>query len=149
MYLLIWTWIMWRRMICSLDSKMINNCRQKACVAWVIFRFKQGVDLSPIFFTIYIDKLLVMLRNTGIGCHIGVHITVHSLMLMISHYYVPIYGDWMKWLYYVVNMQKNMIWRLIPRKHYVLNLEAKLILMNICQLMDVLCNGQRVWDTVL
>ena len=54
--------------------------RQKACVAWGVFRsqyflFKNGVQqggvLSPIFFTIYIDKLLVMLRTTGIGYHIG------------------------------------------------------------------------------
>ena len=53
--------------------------RQKACVAWGVFRsqyilFKNGVKqggvLSPIFFTIYIDKLLVMLRTTGIGCHL-------------------------------------------------------------------------------
>ena len=32
---------------------------------------KQGGVLSPIFVTIYIDKLLVMLRTTGIGCHLG------------------------------------------------------------------------------
>ena len=53
-----------------------NYIRQKGCVAWGIFRsqyflFKNGVKqggvLSPIFFTIYIDKLLVMLRTTGIG----------------------------------------------------------------------------------
>ena len=31
----------------------------------------QGGALSPIFFTIYIEKLLVMLRTTGIGCHLG------------------------------------------------------------------------------
>ena len=30
-----------------------------------------GGVLSPIFFTIYIDKLLVMLRTAGIGCHLG------------------------------------------------------------------------------
>ena len=54
--------------------------RQKACVAWGAFRsqyflFKNGVKqggvLSHIFFTIYIDKLLLMLRTTGIGCHLG------------------------------------------------------------------------------
>ena len=32
---------------------------------------KPGRVLSPIFFTIYIDKILLMLRTTGIGCHIG------------------------------------------------------------------------------
>ena len=54
--------------------------RQKACVAGGISRsqyflienrVKQGGVLSPIFFTIYIDKLLVMLKTTGIVCHIG------------------------------------------------------------------------------
>ena len=54
--------------------------RQKPCVAWGIFisqyfLFKDGVKqggvLSPILFTIYNDKLLVMLRTTGIGCHTG------------------------------------------------------------------------------
>ena len=54
--------------------------RQKACVAWGIFRsqyfliqngVKQGGVLPPIFFTIYIDKLLVMLRTSVVGCHIG------------------------------------------------------------------------------
>ena len=48
--------------------------------AWGVFRsqyflFKNGVKqggvLSPIFFNIYIDKLLVMLRTTGIGYHLG------------------------------------------------------------------------------
>ena len=64
------------------DYRLIfdSYIRQKACVAWGIFRsqyflFKNGVKQdglsSPIFFTIYIDKLLVMLRTTGIGCHIG------------------------------------------------------------------------------
>ena len=31
-----------------------------------------------------------------------------------------------------------------PKKNYVLNLDAKLKLMNMCQLMDFMCNGQRV-----
>ena len=54
--------------------------RLKACVAWGVFRsqyflfkneVKQGGVLSPIFFIMYIDRLLVMLRTSGIGCHIG------------------------------------------------------------------------------
>ena len=32
---------------------------------------KQGNYLSPILFTIYIDGLLVRLKNAAIGCHIG------------------------------------------------------------------------------
>ena len=31
---------------------------------------KQGGVLSPILFTMYINKLLVILRTSGIGCHI-------------------------------------------------------------------------------
>ena len=32
---------------------------------------KQGGILSPVLFTLYIDQLLLRLRNTGVGCHIG------------------------------------------------------------------------------
>ena len=32
---------------------------------------KQGGILSPIFFTIYIDELLITLQNSGLGCYIG------------------------------------------------------------------------------
>ena len=54
--------------------------RQKACVAWGVFRshyflFKNGVKqggvLLPILYTMYIDNLHVILRTSGIGCHIG------------------------------------------------------------------------------
>ena len=74
--------------------------RKKTCVAWGVFRsqyflfkncVKQGEVLSPIFFNIYINKLLVMLRTTGIGCHLGSAYS-GALMLMISHYYVQVYG---------------------------------------------------------
>ncbi|CAL4096751.1 unnamed protein product [Meganyctiphanes norvegica] len=34
---------------------------------------KQGGVLSPLFFSVYIDELLIKLKNTGIGCHIGNH----------------------------------------------------------------------------
>ena len=33
-------------------------------------RVKQGGVISPIFFSIYIDPLLLQLRNSGYGCHI-------------------------------------------------------------------------------
>jgi hypothetical protein len=32
---------------------------------------KQGANLSPILFSIYIDGLLCKLRDSGIGCHVG------------------------------------------------------------------------------
>ena len=33
--------------------------------------FKQGDVLSPILFTMYIDKFLVLLGTSGLGCHMG------------------------------------------------------------------------------
>ena len=33
-------------------------------------RVKQGSVLSAILFTIYVDKLLIMLRDSGLGCKI-------------------------------------------------------------------------------
>ena len=53
--------------------------RQKTCFAWGAFRFqhflfkngvKQGGGVIS-YFLYHIDKLLVMLRTTGIGCHLG------------------------------------------------------------------------------
>ena len=32
---------------------------------------KQGVVISSIFFSIYIDSLLLQLRNSGYGCHLN------------------------------------------------------------------------------
>jgi hypothetical protein len=32
---------------------------------------KQGGVLSRILFCVYIEKLLVMLERSGVGCHIG------------------------------------------------------------------------------
>ena len=32
---------------------------------------KQGGVLSPIIFTIYIDRLLIQLKKSGYGCHIN------------------------------------------------------------------------------
>ena len=36
-----------------------------------IFRLKTGVKLSPTVFNLYIDRLLVMLKNSCLGCHIN------------------------------------------------------------------------------
>ena len=32
---------------------------------------RQGGVLSPVFFSIYVDELLIKLKNSGYGCHIG------------------------------------------------------------------------------
>ena len=32
---------------------------------------RQGGVLSPLFFSIYVDELLIKLKNSGYGCHIG------------------------------------------------------------------------------
>ena len=67
---------------CLIDtSKNFDSyISQKACVTWAVFRYqyflfkngvKQGGILSPILFTMYVDKLLVVLRTSGIWCHIG------------------------------------------------------------------------------
>ena len=34
---------------------------------------KQGGVLSPIMFCIYIDNLVMSLKNNDIGCHVGSH----------------------------------------------------------------------------
>ena len=54
---------------------------QKICVKWgddtsQEVKVKQGGILSPVLFTLYIDQLLLRLRNTGVGCHIGNVFTV-------------------------------------------------------------------------
>ena len=54
--------------------------RQLSCVAWGFFKYryfslsngvKQGGVLSPILFTLYIDKLLIKLKHAHIGCHMN------------------------------------------------------------------------------
>ena len=54
--------------------------RQISCVSWgnhfsqyyeLSNRVKQGGVLSPILFNIYIDKLLLELKESGYGCHIN------------------------------------------------------------------------------
>ena len=58
----------------------IGYLRQLTCVAWGLFKsryfslsngVKQGGVLSPILFTLYIDKLLIRLKHAHIGCHMN------------------------------------------------------------------------------
>ena len=53
--------------------------RQQARVSWGSFMsdyfqvhngVKQGGVISAIFFTLYIDKLLLLLKTSGYGCHV-------------------------------------------------------------------------------
>ena len=66
--------------------------RQEARVIWnscqsTYFRLKNGVKqegvLSPTLVNLYVDKLLVSLKNSGLGCHINGIIWEHCDMLMI------------------------------------------------------------------
>ena len=73
----------WLKIKCLIFLWLIfdSYIRQKACVvAWGVFRsqyflFKNGAEqggvLSPILFTMYIAKTLIIFRTSGIGCHIG------------------------------------------------------------------------------
>ena len=56
--------------------------RQNACVSWcdvrspsfqVLNGVKQGGVLSPVLFTVYVDHLLILLQQSGIGCHVDGH----------------------------------------------------------------------------
>lgn len=65
---------------CILRLLINSYVRQEACVAWDSYKseyfkqgngVKQGGVLSPILFTMYIDSLLVTLKDSGYGCHIN------------------------------------------------------------------------------
>ena len=54
--------------------------KQSLCVKWgsqysnefnVTNGVKQGGILSPVFFTVYIDELLIRLKKSGVGCYVG------------------------------------------------------------------------------
>ena len=68
--------------LCPLIIRLLLHLylNQKICVKWgdvtsqevkITNGVKQGGILSPVLFTLYIDQLLLRLRNTGVGCHIG------------------------------------------------------------------------------
>ena len=57
-----------------------NYLRQISCVIWRDYKseyfnvsngVKQGGVISPIFFSLYIDQLLLTLKKTQIGCHMN------------------------------------------------------------------------------
>jgi arginine exporter protein ArgO len=51
----------------------IGICLRKSYYFTVTNGVKQGAVLSPILFCIYIDNLLKLLADTGVGCYIGPH----------------------------------------------------------------------------
>lgn len=68
--------------MCPITIRLLLNMylNQKIQVKWngklsqpfeVTNGVRQGGVLSPLFFSIYIDDLLLKLKNAGIGCHIG------------------------------------------------------------------------------
>ena len=65
---------------CVIRLVFDSYIRQKACATWnkqmseyftMENGVKQGGVISPIFFSIYIDPLLLQLRNSGYGCHLN------------------------------------------------------------------------------
>ena len=70
--------------MCPLIVRLLLNMytNQKLQVKWnncisakfnVTNGVRQGGILSPLFFSVYIDDLLVKLKNNAVGCHIGNH----------------------------------------------------------------------------
>ena len=75
-----------KRGLCPLIVRMLiyMDCNQRIRVKWsghtsrsylVSIGVKQGGVLFPILFAIYIDELLIKLKNSGYGCHIGNNFT--------------------------------------------------------------------------
>ena len=71
-----------RNKMCPITVRLLLNMylNQKIQVKWngklsqpfeVTNGVRQGGVLSPLFFSVYIDDLLLKLKNAGIGCHIG------------------------------------------------------------------------------
>ena len=70
------------RGMCPLTVRLLLNMytKQKLQVKWnncisskfdVTNGVRQGGILSPLLFTVYVDELLIKLKNSGIGCHLG------------------------------------------------------------------------------
>ena len=54
-------------------SNLSSRCRWRSALSdpfYVTSGVKQGGILSPNLFTMYVDDLLLLLRNSGVGCHV-------------------------------------------------------------------------------
>ena len=74
--------LLYDRHICPVVLCLIMNMyiQSSICVRWqdqisqtfpISNGVKQGGVLSPILFNVYMDNLLLRLRNCGLGCHVG------------------------------------------------------------------------------
>ena len=74
--------ILIKRNVSTLFLRLLldSYIRQKSCVGWGVFKskyfslsngVKQGGVLSPVLFTLYIDKLLINLKLSGVGCFLN------------------------------------------------------------------------------
>ena len=79
----LFTLLLKRNLPCLLVRFLLDSyTRHQVCVSWessksryfsTLNGVKQGGVLSPILFIVYIDELIVILRHSGIGCHMGGH----------------------------------------------------------------------------
>ena len=53
------------------QTAWVNWGNAKSAVFGIVNGTRQGSVLSPFFFGVYVDELLVNLRRSGVGCHIG------------------------------------------------------------------------------
>ena len=93
------------------------------------FTMENGVKLGrgyfPYIFSIYIDLLLLQLRNSGYGCHLnGVYMGALSYADDIRHI-TPSIGGLNEMLKFVIIMLLYIMLFLIVRKLSVLNLVMK------------------------
>ena len=116
---------------CIIRLLMDNYVRQEARVIWnschsTYFRLKNGVKqggvLSPTLFNLYIDRLLVTLKNSGLGCHInGTYMGALSYADDITLSCSSVHGL-NKMMSICSDFATNNFITLIQRKLYVLNM---------------------------
>jgi hypothetical protein len=121
-----------------------NYLRQNVCVMWDSYRspsfsvsngVKQGGVMSPILFTMYIDVLLLRLKDSGIGCHINnVYIGALAYADDITLLCPSIRGiNTMLSMCKLFATEFDLIFN--EKKHYVLSLVMMYVGMNLLYLM--------------
>ena len=93
-----------------LINMYVNQCLQVRWSLLVPDRFsiangvKQGGVLSPILFSIYMDKLIFLLEIVILNVKLYTNMLEFSATQTISHYYGPLLWDLNKCYYYVKRM---------------------------------------------